>query len=103
MTALSCKELTQMFLDKGGIFECNYEIKKCIVYPQNITCNIKKNDGIYFDYILGMFIYDWKKYITQLPLQNINNANIIKYHNYQHLSSGGFRIQYDINVDKLDC
>ena len=41
MTELSCKELTQMFLDKGGIFECNYEIKKCIVYPQNITCNIK--------------------------------------------------------------
>jgi hypothetical protein len=99
----SCKELVRFFEDLGGIIECNYETKQCVLYPQNKKCEFEKYDGIYFDSVLEKFSHNgqWRTHITDLPLKNITTP-MIKYHNFQNASASGFRIQFNRKVDKIE-
>jgi hypothetical protein len=99
----SCKELVQLFENIGGKIECNYETKQCVLYPQNIKCDFEKYDGVYFDSVLEKFSHNgqWRTHITDLPLKK-NTTPPIKYHNFQKASAGGFRIQFNRKVDKIE-
>jgi len=99
----SCKELVQLFENLGGKIECNYETKQCALYPQNIKCDFDKYSGAQFDSVLEKFSHNgqWRTHITDLPLKK-NTTPTIKYHNFQNMSAGGFRIQYDRKVDKIE-
>ena len=47
--SLSCEELLNIFDKIGGKLKVDYYTEKAILYPQNISCNIKSNNSKHLD------------------------------------------------------
>jgi len=41
---MSCDELIDIFIKVGGKMKCEYKTKKCIFYPQKISCNYNSSN-----------------------------------------------------------
>ncbi len=90
---MPCSELTEIFKKIGGRFECDYETRKCVLYPNKVFCNISKTgeelDDILYNFVPGNFI-------EELPI-NDKNIKIDKIHHYQEKTSRGFVIKMCID------
>ena len=91
---MSCDELIDIFIKVGGKMKCEYKNKKCIFYPQKISCNYNSSN---LDNLLLYFQQDSYKYVSYLPLdKNPKSQPSInsKIHNYQDVSTGGFIVEF---------
>ena len=99
MSAITCKELINIFEKIGGNLVCVHDTKTCTLLPQNINAIIEPTNSVDIDMLLSGFAYSgsFERYVTMLPESEKSKKDIFvadKLYRYQEKNTGGFSIEF---------